>query len=201
MWTQLASSEHTMLWSLISACIMTASWQSPNIGLIHQRSCQIMPAKFLRSFARSSISARRTMTRWDAFEGIAFTNALRSYTQQISFRKGEIITVSQSNGDDGWWEGTIGDQTGWFPVAFAEPVEQESNGQGKCEKNDFAFSRSHNGTVLRSCRSGGSIWIKRRESESNAKAVQKASKWALNCYRFFLANCTFVEHMHRFSRE
>lgn len=37
---------------------------------------------------------------------------------QLCFKKGEKITVTQKE-DGGWWEGTLGGKTGWFPSNYA----------------------------------------------------------------------------------
>ncbi|KAK9737844.1 RhoGEF domain [Popillia japonica] len=36
---------------------------------------------------------------------------------ELCFKKGEIITVTQKE-DGGWWEGTLGGKTGWFPSNY-----------------------------------------------------------------------------------
>lgn len=36
---------------------------------------------------------------------------------ELRFEKGDIITVTQRE-DGGWWEGTLGEKTGWFPSNY-----------------------------------------------------------------------------------
>lgn len=36
---------------------------------------------------------------------------------ELRFQKGDIITVTQRE-DGGWWEGTLGEMTGWFPSNY-----------------------------------------------------------------------------------
>lgn len=36
---------------------------------------------------------------------------------ELCFRKGDVITVTQRE-DGGWWEGTLSDKTGWFPSNY-----------------------------------------------------------------------------------
>jgi len=36
----------------------------------------------------------------------------------LGFRAGDIIEVTQQGEADGWWEGTLNGQTGWFPSGF-----------------------------------------------------------------------------------
>lgn len=36
---------------------------------------------------------------------------------ELCFKKGDIITVTQKE-EGGWWEGTLGETTGWFPSNY-----------------------------------------------------------------------------------
>lgn len=38
---------------------------------------------------------------------------------ELRFKKGDIITVTQRE-DGGWWEGTLGEMTGWFPSNYVK---------------------------------------------------------------------------------
>ncbi|PNF17134.1 Rho guanine nucleotide exchange factor 7 [Cryptotermes secundus] len=38
---------------------------------------------------------------------------------ELCFRKGDIITITQRE-EGGWWEGTLGDKTGWFPSNYVK---------------------------------------------------------------------------------
>lgn len=38
---------------------------------------------------------------------------------ELQFLKGDIITVTQRE-DGGWWEGTLGEKTGWFPSNYVK---------------------------------------------------------------------------------
>ncbi|XP_023023049.1 rho guanine nucleotide exchange factor 7 isoform X2 [Leptinotarsa decemlineata] len=42
----------------------------------------------------------------------------RSNNDELCFKKGDIITVTQK--DDGWWEGTLNGETGWFPSNYVK---------------------------------------------------------------------------------
>lgn len=44
---------------------------------------------------------------------------------ELRFKKGDIITVTQRE-DGGWWEGTLGEVTGWFPSNYVKEYK------GKC---------------------------------------------------------------------
>ncbi|XP_030759616.1 uncharacterized protein LOC115885013 isoform X1 [Sitophilus oryzae] len=55
-----------------------------------------------------------------------------SNNDELCFKKGDVITVTQK--DDGWWEGTLNDKTGWFPSNYvkeckdvAKPAVQQEN--------------------------------------------------------------------------
>lgn len=38
---------------------------------------------------------------------------------ELCFKKGDIITVTQRE-EGGWWEGTLGETTGWFPSNYVK---------------------------------------------------------------------------------
>ncbi|KAG7201529.1 hypothetical protein KM043_004281 [Ampulex compressa] len=40
---------------------------------------------------------------------------------ELCFKKGDIITITQTD-DEGWWEGTLHDKTGWFPSNYVKEV-------------------------------------------------------------------------------
>lgn len=42
-----------------------------------------------------------------------------SNNDELCFKKGDIITVTQRE-DGGWWEGTLEDKTGWFPSNYVK---------------------------------------------------------------------------------
>uniref|UniRef100_A0A1Q3FCT9 Putative guanine nucleotide exchange factor n=1 Tax=Culex tarsalis TaxID=7177 RepID=A0A1Q3FCT9_CULTA len=42
-----------------------------------------------------------------------------SNNDELCFKKGDIITLTQRE-DGGWWEGTLGDMTGWFPSNYVK---------------------------------------------------------------------------------
>lgn len=52
-----------------------------------------------------------------------------SNNDELCFKKGDIITVTQRE-EGGWWEGTFTDKTGWFPSNYVKeyktslPVEE-----------------------------------------------------------------------------
>jgi len=43
---------------------------------------------------------------------------------QLCFRKGDIITITQRE-EGGWWEGTLGDKTGWFPSNYVKDYKTQ----------------------------------------------------------------------------
>ncbi|XP_047489051.1 rho guanine nucleotide exchange factor 7-like isoform X1 [Penaeus chinensis] len=55
--------------------------------------------------------------------GILLVEALYSFkgknNDELCFRKGDIITVTQRE-EGGWWEGTLDDKTGWFPSNYTK---------------------------------------------------------------------------------
>lgn len=42
-----------------------------------------------------------------------------SNNDELCFTKGDIITLTQRE-EGGWWEGTLGDKTGWFPSNYVK---------------------------------------------------------------------------------
>jgi len=45
---------------------------------------------------------------------------------ELKFKKGDIITITQKE-DGGWWEGTLDGKTGWFPSNYVEDMPREGN--------------------------------------------------------------------------
>jgi len=44
---------------------------------------------------------------------------------ELKFKKGDIITITQKE-DGGWWEGTLDGKTGWFPSNYVEEISDKS---------------------------------------------------------------------------
>jgi len=44
---------------------------------------------------------------------------------ELKFKKGDIITVTQKE-DGGWWEGTLDGRTGWFPSNYVEELARDN---------------------------------------------------------------------------
>ncbi|XP_055333628.1 dedicator of cytokinesis protein 7-like isoform X2 [Paramacrobiotus metropolitanus] len=49
----------------------------------------------------------------------------KSNTDELSFRRGDVITITQKL-EGGWWEGTLNGETGWFPLSFVTEYRQET---------------------------------------------------------------------------
>ncbi|XP_018060250.1 PREDICTED: rho guanine nucleotide exchange factor 7-like isoform X3 [Atta colombica] len=62
----------------------------------------------------------RVMSKSDAPK---FVTALFSFkgknNDELCFKKGDVITITQVD-DEGWWEGTLHDKTGWFPSNYVK---------------------------------------------------------------------------------
>lgn len=43
---------------------------------------------------------------------------------ELCFKKGDIITITQRE-EGGWWEGTLGDKTGWFPSNYVKDYKTQ----------------------------------------------------------------------------
>ena len=48
---------------------------------------------------------------------------------QLCLHKGDVITVTQAL-EGGWWEGTLSDQTGWFPSNYIKELKGTSGDSG-----------------------------------------------------------------------
>jgi len=51
----------------------------------------------------------------------AYCDFLEPGEGQIGFRAGDIIEVLQQGEPEGWWEGSLNGQVGWFPSNFCQP--------------------------------------------------------------------------------
>ncbi|KAI8893365.1 ras guanine nucleotide exchange factor domain-containing protein [Globomyces pollinis-pini] len=71
-------------------------------------------------------------TRRTDIQYIEIVRALHDYVandpSMISLKKGDYIYVL-SKDNTGWWNGTVGDNTGWFPSNWIEPVESTDSPQ------------------------------------------------------------------------
>ncbi|XP_026827009.1 uncharacterized protein LOC105277720 isoform X1 [Ooceraea biroi] len=70
----------------------------------------------------------RDMSKPDAPK---FVIALFSFkgknNDELCFKKGDIITITQVD-DEGWWEGTLNDKTGWFPSNYVKEYRISDGG-------------------------------------------------------------------------
>ena len=49
-------------------------------------------------------------------------NFQQTNEDELTFTKGDIISVSRQE-EGGWWEGTLGGRTGWFPSNYVREVK------------------------------------------------------------------------------
>ncbi|XP_066587543.1 rho guanine nucleotide exchange factor 7 [Prorops nasuta] len=63
-------------------------------------------------------------------DGPKLVTALFSFkgknNDELCFKKGDIITITQTD-DEGWWEGTLHDKTGWFPSNYVKEYRAADN--------------------------------------------------------------------------
>lgn len=52
---------------------------------------------------------------------------------ELKFKKGDIITITQKE-EGGWWEGTLDGRTGWFPSNYVEEIPVELTNQHQPDK-------------------------------------------------------------------
>ncbi|XP_072396138.1 rho guanine nucleotide exchange factor 7-like isoform X1 [Diabrotica undecimpunctata] len=77
----------------------------------------------------------------------------RSNNDELNFKKGDFITVTQK--DDGWWEGTLNGETGWFPSNYVKeckdaprPIVLQQNQYKSVVLNDLVDSEKAHVTEL-----------------------------------------------------
>ncbi|XP_076245799.1 rho-type guanine nucleotide exchange factor isoform X2 [Calliopsis andreniformis] len=46
---------------------------------------------------------------------------------ELCFKKGDVITITQTD-EEGWWEGTLNDKTGWFPSNYVKECKTLDGG-------------------------------------------------------------------------
>ncbi|XP_043265500.1 rho guanine nucleotide exchange factor 6 isoform X2 [Colletes gigas] len=60
-----------------------------------------------------------------------FVTALFSFkgtnNDELCFKKGDVITITQMD-EEGWWEGTLNDKTGWFPSNYVKECRAPDGG-------------------------------------------------------------------------
>ncbi|XP_076178016.1 rho-type guanine nucleotide exchange factor isoform X2 [Ptiloglossa arizonensis] len=60
-----------------------------------------------------------------------FVTALFSFkgknNDELCFKKGDVITITQMD-EEGWWEGTLNDKTGWFPSNYVKECRPPDGG-------------------------------------------------------------------------
>ncbi|XP_076668284.1 rho-type guanine nucleotide exchange factor isoform X1 [Andrena cerasifolii] len=60
-----------------------------------------------------------------------FVTALFSFkgknNDELCFKKGDVITITQMD-EEGWWEGTLYDKTGWFPSNYVKECKAPDGG-------------------------------------------------------------------------
>nr|XP_023650692.1 rho guanine nucleotide exchange factor 6-like isoform X1 [Paramormyrops kingsleyae] len=73
------------------------------------------------------LSRPAEMSESDSSGGQSVVKARFNFRQnnedELSFSKGELITVTRQE-EGGWWEGTLNGRTGWFPSNYVREVKQ-----------------------------------------------------------------------------
>ncbi|KAK9510450.1 hypothetical protein O3M35_005237 [Rhynocoris fuscipes] len=68
---------------------------------------------------------------------------------ELCFKKGDIITVTQLE-EGGWWEGTLGEKTGWFPSNYVKEYKVQSDNVSPIKTCDIvAQQRAYRSVVLK----------------------------------------------------
>ena len=58
---------------------------------------------------------------------------------ELTFKKGDVITLTQRDDAD-WWEGTLGDTTGWFPANYVK--ECSAAGESRTRRQGLGVHRA-----------------------------------------------------------
>ncbi|CAL8072571.1 unnamed protein product [Calicophoron daubneyi] len=78
---------------------------------------------------------------------IVFVQALydytRKHTDELSFKRGDVLAVSQQL-DGGWWEGSLNGVVGWFPSNYVAFVTDNASGDTRAELDPQLLIHLHN---------------------------------------------------------
>ncbi|KAG5898986.1 hypothetical protein JTB14_004705 [Gonioctena quinquepunctata] len=114
----------------------------------------------------------------------------RSNNDELCFKKGDIITVTQK--DDGWWEGTLNGETGWFPSNYVKeckdapkPIINQQNQYKSVVLKDLIDSEKAHVTELE-----GLV-------TNFLQPLEKSSILTLDEYRQLTGNITEVLETHQ----
>lgn len=89
------------------------------------------------------------MAQSDLFIVQAIYNFKGSNNDELCFKKGEKITVTQRE-DGGWWEGTLGNKTGWFPSNYVKECKDVTSPTlSPVRLTDITQQRQYRAVVLK----------------------------------------------------
>ncbi|XP_043244855.1 rho guanine nucleotide exchange factor 7-like isoform X2 [Amphibalanus amphitrite] len=66
---------------------------------------------------------------------------------ELTFKKGDVITLTQCDDAD-WWEGTLGDTTGWFPANYVKECSAAESQQSAAPMELVSQQRVYRSLVL-----------------------------------------------------
>ncbi|KAF0299516.1 Rho guanine nucleotide exchange factor 7 [Amphibalanus amphitrite] len=66
---------------------------------------------------------------------------------ELTFKKGDVITLTQCDDAD-WWEGTLGDTTGWFPANYVKECSAAESQQSAAPLELVSQQRVYRSLVL-----------------------------------------------------
>uniref|UniRef100_A0A915JZH8 Rho guanine nucleotide exchange factor 7 n=1 Tax=Romanomermis culicivorax TaxID=13658 RepID=A0A915JZH8_ROMCU len=82
---------------------------------------------------------QKTLKNRFAMPSLTFKDEKHPCCAQLCFKRGDVITLTQ-NPDEGWWEGTLNEKTGWFPSGYVEIIECKNlrdTNISECDKNEY----------------------------------------------------------------
>nr|XP_018897290.1 PREDICTED: rho guanine nucleotide exchange factor 7 isoform X1 [Bemisia tabaci] len=89
----------------------------------------------------------------DTQQGPYLVQAVYSFkgknNDELCFKKGDIITLTQLD-EGGWWEGTLGDKTGWFPSNYVKEYKTQADtlSSAKLSPVNFTSQQAINRAVV-----------------------------------------------------
>ncbi|OQR74093.1 rho guanine nucleotide exchange factor 7-like [Tropilaelaps mercedesae] len=96
----------------------------------------------------------------------ALFNFTGQHTDELNFKKGDIITITQPQ-DEGWYEGTLRGVTGWFPANYVTEYRGNAGVESGAEIQ-AAAAAEHRATLLANIIETEAAFVRNLDSFSNS---------------------------------
>eukprot|EP01135_Chromosphaera_perkinsii_P006897 Nk52_evm52s621 gene=Nk52_evmTU52s621 len=111
-------------------------WEGTRTGRGKKVECGWFPANCVQLLSKRS-GERRSTNPFEEENEEMYTNlrgmrvrALYDYAatneDEITLNEGDVLTVLDRN-EEGWWEGSIDNRTGWFPANYVEVIDEQES--------------------------------------------------------------------------